>query len=145
MLLFSNLTVIKISAGSTANPVLVTKSCLTTTLCDPMDWRPPGSSVHGFSPGKTTGACCHFLLLGIFLIQGSNPGLLHWQADSLPSEPPVRGKFTSPSLTSSVHSFSKEITNAHFVPSPVLILGDIMLIRHNPAFQVDCPVLKGNK
>ena len=25
---------------------------------------------------------------GIFLTQGLNPGLLHWQADSLPSEPP---------------------------------------------------------
>ena len=26
----------------------------------------------------------HFLLQGIFLIQGSNPHLLHWQMDSLP-------------------------------------------------------------
>ena len=31
---------------------------------------------------------CHFLLQGIFLIQGSNPCLLHWQVDSLPSELP---------------------------------------------------------
>ena len=29
------------------------------------------------SPGKNTGVSCHFLLQGIFLIQGSNPGLLH--------------------------------------------------------------------
>ena len=39
------------------------------------------------SPGKNTGAGCHFLLQGIFLIQGSNlhlPSLLHWQAHSLP-------------------------------------------------------------
>ena len=39
-------------------------------------------------PGKNTGVGCHFLLQGIFLIQGSNPYLLcllHWQADSLPS------------------------------------------------------------
>lgn len=28
-------------------------------------------------PGKNTGACCHFLLQGIFLTQGSNPSLLH--------------------------------------------------------------------
>ena len=27
---------------------------------------------------------CHFLLQRIFLTQGSNSGLLHWQADSLP-------------------------------------------------------------
>ena len=28
-------------------------------------------------PGKNTGGGCHFLLQGIFLTQGSNPGLLH--------------------------------------------------------------------
>ena len=28
--------------------------------------------------------CCRFLFQGIFLTQGSNPHLLHWQADSLP-------------------------------------------------------------
>ena len=31
----------------------------------------------GDSPGKNTGGGCHFLLQGIFLTQGSNPGLLH--------------------------------------------------------------------
>ena len=31
---------------------------------------------------------CHFLLQGIVLTQGWNLGLLHWQADSLQSEPP---------------------------------------------------------
>ena len=30
-----------------------------------------------YSPGKNTGVGCHFLLQGIFLTQGSNPGLLH--------------------------------------------------------------------
>ena len=38
-------------------------------------------------PGKNTGVGFHFLLQGIFLIQGSNPclwHLLHWLADSLP-------------------------------------------------------------
>ena len=35
-------------------------------------------------PGKNTGGFCHFLLQGIFLTQGSNLHLLHWQADSLP-------------------------------------------------------------
>ena len=29
------------------------------------------------SPGKNTGVGCHYLLEGIFLTQGSNPGLLH--------------------------------------------------------------------
>ena len=35
-------------------------------------------------PGRNTGGGCHFLLQGIFPTQGSNTGLLHWQADSLP-------------------------------------------------------------
>ena len=30
-------------------------------------------------PGKNTGVGCHFLLQGIFLTEGSNPCLLHWQ------------------------------------------------------------------
>ena len=42
-----------------------------------MDCSPPGSSVHGILLGKNTGVGCHFLLQGIFLTQGSNPGLLH--------------------------------------------------------------------
>ena len=54
---------------------LVAQSC--PTLCDPMACSPPGSSVHGDSPGKNTGVGCHALLQGIFLTQGSNPGLLH--------------------------------------------------------------------
>ena len=34
-------------------------------------------------PGKNTGVGCHFLLQGIFLTQGLNTHLLHWQVDSL--------------------------------------------------------------
>ena len=58
-------------------------------LCDPMDcsvllcpW---------ITPGKNTGADFHFLLQGIFSVQGSNPCLLcflHWQAYSLPLAKP---------------------------------------------------------
>ena len=32
------------------------------TLLDPMDCSPPGSSVHGIFPGKSTGMGCHCLL-----------------------------------------------------------------------------------
>ena len=35
-------------------------------------------------PGKNTGVGCHLLLQGIFLSQGSNSCLLHWQVGSLP-------------------------------------------------------------
>jgi len=52
---------------------LVTQFCL--TLCDPMDYSLPGSSVQGDSRGNTTGVGCHALFQGIFLTHGSNPGL----------------------------------------------------------------------
>ena len=38
---------------------------------------PPGSFVHGDSPGKNTGVGCPILLWGIFPTQKLNPGLLH--------------------------------------------------------------------
>ena len=38
----------------------VAQSCL--TRCDPRNCSPPGSSVHGDSPGKNTGVGCHALL-----------------------------------------------------------------------------------
>ena len=47
------------------------------TLCDPMDYSPPGSSCPWDSPGKNTGVGCRALLQGIFPTQGSNPCLLH--------------------------------------------------------------------
>ena len=53
---------------------LVSQSC--PTLCDAMDCSPPGSSVHGGSPGKNTGVGCHALLQGIFLTQGSKLRLI---------------------------------------------------------------------
>ena len=48
------------SLGVHTNSLLL---CL--TLRNPMDCSPPGSSVHGDSPGKNIGAGCHFLLQGI--------------------------------------------------------------------------------
>ena len=56
---------------------LVTQSC--PTLCNPMDCSLPGSSVHEDSSGKNTEMGCHALLQRIFLIQGSNRGLLHYR------------------------------------------------------------------
>ena len=56
--------------------VLVADSC--PTLCDPRGlFSPPGSSVHGDSPGKNTEVGCHCILQGILLIQGSNRGMSH--------------------------------------------------------------------
>ena len=52
---------------------------LCPTLCDTVDCSPPGSSVHGDSPGKNTGVACHALLQGIIPTQGSNPDLPHYR------------------------------------------------------------------
>ena len=49
-------------------PTKLPQSC--PTLCNPMNWSPPGSSVHGILTGKNTGVGCHALLRGI-----SNPGI----------------------------------------------------------------------
>ena len=54
---------------------LVAQQC--PTLCYPMEYSLPGSSVHGDSPGRNTRADCHALLQGIFSTQRWNPGLLH--------------------------------------------------------------------
>ena len=72
---------------------LVVQSC--GTLCNPIDCSPPGSYVHGDSPGKNTGVGCHALLQGVFPIprfQGIKPGSPTLQANSLPSEPPFNIK-----------------------------------------------------
>ena len=59
------------------------------TLCNSMDYGPPGSSVHG----KNTGVGFYALLQGIFPTQGSNLRvlwLLHLQVDSLPTDTSVQ-------------------------------------------------------
>ena len=63
------------------------QSCL--TVCDPLDCSPPGSSVQGIfqarilewqlDKGTSDNWSCHFLFQGLFLTQGLNPCLLHWQ------------------------------------------------------------------
>ena len=45
------------------------------SLCNPVDCSPPGSSVPGDSPGKTTREGRHALSQGIFPTQEPNPGL----------------------------------------------------------------------
>ena len=45
------------------NPLHCTLVC--PILCNPMHCRPPGSSIHGFFPGKNTVVGCHFLFQGI--------------------------------------------------------------------------------
>ena len=56
------------------NVCSVSQSC--PTFCNPLDWSPPGSSVHRTFLSKNAGMGCHFFLQEIFLTQGSNPCLL---------------------------------------------------------------------
>ena len=51
---------------------LVAQSC--PTLCNPVDFNLPGSSVNGNSPGQNTGVGCHSLLQEIVPTQGLNLG-----------------------------------------------------------------------
>ena len=60
---------------------------LCPTLCDPMDYNSPGSSVHGDSPGKNTWVGCHAPCQGIFPTPGIEPRYLALQVDFLSSEP----------------------------------------------------------
>ena len=55
--------------------VLVTQLCL--TLCDPMDYRPPGSSVHGILQARILEWDAITFSRGIFPIQELNLALLH--------------------------------------------------------------------
>ena len=64
----------------------VAQLCL--TLCDPMDYSPPGSSVHGDSPGKNYWSGLPCPPPGDLPNPGIEPMSPALQADSLPSEPP---------------------------------------------------------
>ena len=61
--------------------------CVSCQVLSNSLWRhglysPPGSSLPGIFQARILG--CHFLLQGIFLTQGLNLCLLHWQMNSLP-------------------------------------------------------------
>ena len=55
-----------------------------SVITDPHELQPTRLLCPWDFPGKNTGVGCNFLLQGIFLTQGSNLSLLHWQAGSLP-------------------------------------------------------------
>ena len=55
--------------------VLITQSCL--TLCDPMNYSPPGSSVHGILQTRILEWVAIIFSRGIFSTLGLKPGLPH--------------------------------------------------------------------
>ena len=62
---------------------------LCPALCDPMDCSLPSSSVHGDSPGKSTGVGCHALTPGDLPHPGIKPVSLMSPALQVGSLPPV--------------------------------------------------------
>ena len=54
------------------------------TLCDPTDGSLPGFSIYGISQARILEQVAISYSRGIFLPQGLNSCLLHWQVDSLP-------------------------------------------------------------
>jgi len=116
---------------------LAAQSC--PTLCDPMGYSPPDSSLHGDSPGKNTGVGCHALLHGIFPTQGLNPHLLcvlHWLAGSLLLAPPGKPELCLYSLSFSIlfHNNSK----VSRIWSSYLIAGTITVkIRRHLDYKVE--------
>ena len=107
---------------------------LCPTLCSPMGCKPSRFLCLWDSPGKNTGVDCHALLHGIFPTQGSNPCLLcllHWQADSLPLEPPEKCKnnYTGSKYTSCV--FGQNFYDINFTQSP---LGALVIFHHCDEF-----------
>ena len=93
---------------------LVVEACL--TLCDPMDCSPPGSAVHGNSPGKNTRVGCHALLQGIFWTQESKHRSPALQVDSLLSEPLGKPKNTGiGNLSSSKSSWPRNWTGVSHI------------------------------
>ena len=71
-------------------PVCAPSLQLCPTLCDPMDYSPPGSSVHGIFPARTL----EWVVLSSSRVNLPNPGIKpeppispELQANSLPAEP----------------------------------------------------------
>ena len=112
------------------SPVL----CLVAQLC----LSPPGSSVHGDSPGKNTGVNCHALLQGTFPTQGLNPGLprcrqilyhlSHQGSPALKTNPEYPGRpnslcYSVPPLIIEYTVFCdlREITELFFCPPSYLL------------------------
>ena len=65
-----------LSTAKTWDMYVCVHAQLCPTLCDPMDYSPLGSSVHGIFQARTLEWVAISSSRGIFLTQGSNPSLL---------------------------------------------------------------------
>ena len=72
------------------------------------------------SPGKNTGVGCHALLQGIFLTQGSNPGLLHCMLILCCLSLDIAVQSTSRVRTSKLHCTLQQLQHSHSVPGALV-------------------------
>ena len=80
-------------------------------------------------PSKNTEVGCHILLRGVFLIQGSNLCLLHWQAYSVSLKPPGKPREAySWVLKKSIHPVSafSLVNSAYFCLKLLLTCKDLL-------------------
>ena len=68
--------------------LLFSRKVTSDSFCEPIDWSPPGSSVHGTSQARTLEWVAPSCSRGIFLTQGLDLCLLHWQVGFFTPEPP---------------------------------------------------------
>ena len=100
--------------------LVLSHSVLSHSL-QPHGLQPTGSSIHGNSPGKSTGVGCHALLQGIFPTQGSNPGLPHFKQILYWLSSPGRPYWTSRSYLRPFHKVSllleMLVLHSHYPPN----------------------------
>ena len=115
---------------------LVVQSC--PTLCNPMDWSPPGSTVHGDSQGKNTGVGYHALFQGIVPTQELNPSLPHCRhiLYCLSHQVSLKNLFFVTSVTSVHRILQARIPEWVAVPSPGG-LPNPRIEPRSPALQAD--------
>ena len=89
-------------------------------LCDLMDWPTRFLCPWDF-PSNNTRAGCHFLLQGIFLTQGSNPGLPHCFTIWVTREAPCNRQSSSKNIA---HMSRHQVSLKKWQPTPVLLPGE---------------------
>ena len=117
-----------------------------------MDYRLPGSSVHGDSPCKNTGVGCYALLHANLPNSGSNPGLPHCLWILLTSEPPRKPCKTTGAIKMK-QICSKDQTIISILCKEILVklskdqygisfMHWLLISINNKNLDIICPVLK---
>ena len=116
---------------STMKTESVSRSVMVDSFATPWTVAHQGPPSFEFSRQEYWGMGYHFLLQGIFPTQGSNPGLLHWQADSLPSEPPGKPLKTQVVTIIFFHPVFHLITEYSAFPPPPSHTHNLIILMQN--------------